>query len=82
MEGDDDEDDIDDLEHEFGSHERREPHSFADMLSARLNIGRGPRSSISGISTPAELDAASVTAEIPLLTYGQEVPFPLSSLFL
>ncbi|XVF37208.1 hypothetical protein REPUB_Repub19eG0126900 [Reevesia pubescens] len=75
VEGDEEEDGADDLENEFdiASHDRRDPHHIAvAMLSARLNINRGSQPHVSGISTPAELDAASVAAEIPLLTYGQE----------
>ncbi|KAM1030264.1 hypothetical protein ACFX2I_034042 [Malus domestica] len=75
VEGDEEEDDIDDLENEFdiASNERRDPHSIAEaVLAARLNIGRGSHVNGSGISTPAEFDSASVASEIPLLTYGQE----------
>ncbi|XP_068320436.1 cellulose synthase A catalytic subunit 2 [UDP-forming]-like [Pyrus communis] len=75
VEGDEEEDDIDDLENEFdiASNERRDPHSIAEaVLAARLNIGRGSHINGSGISTPAEFDSASVASEIPLLTYGQE----------
>ncbi|XP_028757270.1 cellulose synthase A catalytic subunit 2 [UDP-forming] isoform X2 [Neltuma alba] len=68
VDGDDEEDDIDDLENEFdiGS-VHGDPHHIAEaMLSARLNVGRDD-------NTPSEVDAASVAAgEIPLLTYGQE----------
>ncbi|GKV36146.1 hypothetical protein SLEP1_g44307 [Rubroshorea leprosula] len=72
VEGDEEEDDIDDLEHEFDI-DRSDPRRIAEaMLSSRLNIGRGSHPNISGISTPAELDSASVAADIPLLTYGQE----------
>ncbi|XP_017981277.1 PREDICTED: cellulose synthase A catalytic subunit 5 [UDP-forming] [Theobroma cacao] len=75
VEGDEEEDGADDLENEFdiANHDRRDPHHIAAaMLSARLNISRGSQPHVSGISTPAELDAASVASEIPLLTYGQE----------
>lgn len=75
VEGDEEEDDIDDLENEFdiASNERRDPHSIAEaVLAARLNIGRGSHLNGSGISTPADFDSASIASEIPLLTYGQE----------
>ncbi|MED6122615.1 Cellulose synthase A catalytic subunit 2 [UDP-forming] [Stylosanthes scabra] len=65
VEGDEEEDDVDDLENEFdiGSHPHH--HQFAETM--RLNAGLG----IS--TTPSEFDAASVAgSEIPLLTYGQE----------
>ncbi|KAI9079437.1 hypothetical protein K1719_038626 [Acacia pycnantha] len=70
VEGDDEEDDIDDLENEFdiASVCGGDPHHIAEaMLSARLNVGRG------GDKAPSEVDTASVAAgDIPLLTYGQE----------
>ncbi|PRQ24667.1 putative hexosyltransferase chromatin regulator PHD family [Rosa chinensis] len=75
VEGDEEEDDIDDLENEFdiASNDRRDPHQIAAaVLAARLNIGRGSQVHGSGISTPAEFDTASMASEIPLLTYGQE----------
>lgn len=78
MEGDEEEDDIDDLENEFdiASNDRRDPHQIAAaVLAARLNIGRGSQVHGSGISTPAEFDTASMASEIPLLTYGQEVKY-------
>ncbi|KAL6218214.1 hypothetical protein ACLB2K_011429 [Fragaria x ananassa] len=75
VEGDEEEEDIDDLENEFdiASNDRRDPHQIAAaVLAARLNIGRGSQVHGSGISTPAEFDTASVASEIPLLTYGKE----------
>ncbi|MED6189739.1 Cellulose synthase A catalytic subunit 2 [UDP-forming], partial [Stylosanthes scabra] len=66
VKGDEEEDDVDDLENEFdiGSHPHHH-HHFAEAM--RLNAGLG----IS--TTPSEFDAASVAgSEIPLLTYGQE----------
>lgn len=72
VDGDDEEDDIDDLEHEFDI-DRRDPHYIAEaMLASRLNTGRGHNHHVSGFSTPAEFDSASVASEIPLLTYGHE----------
>ncbi|RYR06481.1 hypothetical protein Ahy_B05g073816 isoform C [Arachis hypogaea] len=68
VEGDEEEDGVDDLENEFdiGSHPHHH-HIAETMLSSRLNGGLG----IS--TTPSEFDAASVAgSEIPLLTYGQE----------
>ncbi|XP_061356816.1 cellulose synthase A catalytic subunit 2 [UDP-forming]-like [Gastrolobium bilobum] len=55
VEGDEEEDDVDDLESE---------------LDIGSNIRRDPRYMSEG--TPSEFDAASVAADIPLLTYGQE----------
>lgn len=72
MEGDEEEDDIDDLENEFHIANGGDPNNLAEaMLAARLNVGRG--SQINGSATPSEVDSASVAADIPLLTYGQEV---------
>lgn len=72
MEGDEEEDDIDDLENEFDiDGERRDPHHIAEaMLSARLNVGQAH---VSGVTTPSEMDSVSVAADVPLLTYSQEV---------
>lgn len=74
VDGDEDEDDIDDLENEFHIANGGDPHNIAEaMLAARLNVGRSSQINGFGITTPSELDAASVATEIPLLTYGQEV---------
>lgn len=74
MEGDEDEDDVDDLENEFHIANGGDPNNLAEaMLAARLNVGRGSHINGSGITTPSEVDSASVAADIPLLTYGQEV---------
>ncbi|KAL5560202.1 hypothetical protein UlMin_036413 [Ulmus minor] len=71
VEGDEEEDDIDDLENEFHIANGGDPHNLSEaMLAARLNMGRG--SQVNGSSPPSEMDAASVAADIPLLTYGQE----------
>lgn len=40
--------------------------------SGRPNIARA-HSNASGITTPSEMDSATLNPEIPLLTYGQEV---------
>ncbi|XP_021898522.1 cellulose synthase A catalytic subunit 2 [UDP-forming]-like [Carica papaya] len=66
-------DNTDDLENEFGSLGRTEPHHIAEaILSSRLNVGRGSQIDGSGFRTPSDLDSASVAPDIPLLTYGQE----------
>ncbi|XP_024028310.1 cellulose synthase A catalytic subunit 2 [UDP-forming] [Morus notabilis] len=73
VDGDEDEDDIDDLENEFHIANGGDPNNIAEaMLAARLNVGRSSQINGFGITTPSELDAASVATEIPLLTYGQE----------
>ncbi|KAE8701826.1 putative cellulose synthase A catalytic subunit 9 [Hibiscus syriacus] len=76
VDGDEEEDGDDDLENEFDipSHDRRDPyHIAAAMLSARYDSNHGSRSHVSGLSTPAEFDAASVDSKVPLLTYGEDV---------
>lgn len=76
VEGDDEEEGIDDLENEFefGINNQGDPRYVAEaMLSSRLNVGRGSHPNASCVSTPLELDSSSVTPEIPLLTYGEEV---------
>nr|AIA61439.1 cellulose synthase [Boehmeria nivea] len=73
VEGDEEEEDTDDLENEFHIQHGGDPHNLTDaMLAARLNVGRGSQVNGSGITTPSELDSASVATDIPLLTYGQE----------
>ncbi|KAJ8446061.1 hypothetical protein Cgig2_017563 [Carnegiea gigantea] len=71
VEGDEDEDDIDDIENELDYASKDPQHIAEAMLSARLNVGRAP-SNASGLTTPAELDSSALATEIPLLTYGQE----------
>ncbi|XP_054821034.1 cellulose synthase A catalytic subunit 6 [UDP-forming]-like [Prosopis cineraria] len=72
VEGDEDEDDIDDLDNEFdyGDPDSLGPHLMSDGC---LHTGRGCNSNnASGI--PANLDhASSLNSEFPLLTYGEEV---------
>lgn len=77
VEGDEEEDDIDDLEHEFdyGSHlDGMGPEQAAEsMLTGRLNTGRTSHHTMSGIPTQGELDSSPLSSKIPLLTYGEEV---------
>ncbi|KAF8404446.1 hypothetical protein HHK36_009331 [Tetracentron sinense] len=75
VEGDEEEDDVDDLDNEFdfGSHDSMDSQHVAEaMLSARLNIGRGSHANASGVTMPSDLDSSSLNPEIPLLTYHQE----------
>ncbi|KAJ7945298.1 Cellulose synthase [Quillaja saponaria] len=66
VEGDEDEDDIDDLDNEF-DYDALGPQQVSEaMLSGRLN------SSASGISTQVKHEASLLNSEIPLLTYGEE----------
>ncbi|OMO55908.1 Cellulose synthase [Corchorus capsularis] len=67
VEGDEEEDDIDDLDNEF-DYDALDPQQVAEaMLTARLNTGRG-----SGMPTHSELDSSPPSSQIPLLTYGEE----------
>jgi len=73
VEGDEEEEDIDDLENEFdiGSNIR---HGHVEAtLSAHHNTGHVSQMNAPGITTPSEFDASSVAADIPLLTYDHEV---------
>ncbi|WVY97562.1 hypothetical protein V8G54_029713 [Vigna mungo] len=72
VEGDEEEEDIDDLENEFdiGSN-IRQGHVVA-ILSSHHNTGHGSQMNDPGITTPSEFDASSVAADIPLLTYDHE----------
>ncbi|GKU95159.1 hypothetical protein SLEP1_g8554 [Rubroshorea leprosula] len=73
VEGDEEEDDIDDLENEFdyGSGDAMGPQLVAEaMLTARLNTGRG--SQVNGMPGNSELDSSPPSSQIPLLTYGEE----------
>nr|GME04754.1 cellulose synthase A catalytic subunit 2 [UDP-forming]-like [Ipomoea batatas] len=63
VEGDEEEDDFDDLDHEFD-------YNSNAALAARLNAGYGVNGS--GIMTPSEADPSAPGSEIPLLTYGEE----------
>ena len=77
VEGDEEEDDIDDLENEFDfrNNYRSDPHQVAEaMLSAHLNIGgSSSHAYTSGISAPLDPNSSSVPSGIPLLTYGHDV---------
>lgn len=74
--GDDEEDDdIDDLDHEFdlGKNDALDSSKLsAAMLFARRNNGYGSQASSSGLSTCSEHDFSQLP-EIPLLTYNEEV---------
>lgn len=75
VEGDEEEDDTDDLENEFDI--GGNPHHIAEAMHfARFNVDRGSHANnVSATATPSELDSASVSPDIPLLTYGEEVKF-------
>lgn len=75
VEGDEEEDDIDDLDNEFdyGNLDGLGPQEAAEaMHSARLNTGRGYHSNASGIPTFSERETSPLSPDIPLLTYGEE----------
>ncbi|KAK7247526.1 hypothetical protein RIF29_42410 [Crotalaria pallida] len=70
VEGDEDEDDIDDLEHEFD-------YDSSDAMGPRPiseSLYRGSSTNISGIPTHLEHGSPPLNSEIPLLTYGEEDP--------
>ncbi|CAN4116445.1 unnamed protein product [Withania somnifera] len=69
VDGDDEEDEFDDLDHEF-DYDGNPRHLSEAALAGRL--GHGTNYNASGLNTPAEVDPAALNSEIPLLTYGQE----------
>ncbi|XP_050125222.1 cellulose synthase A catalytic subunit 2 [UDP-forming]-like isoform X2 [Malus sylvestris] len=74
VEGDEEEDDIDDLDNEFncGNLDALGPHQVAEsVLSARLNVGRGSNYN-ARIPAHSEHESSPLGFEIPLLTYGEE----------
>ncbi|KAG2711663.1 hypothetical protein I3760_04G087300 [Carya illinoinensis] len=75
VEGDEEEDDIDDLDNEFdyGNFNSLGSQEVAEaMLSARLNTGHGYHSGASGIPSLSECETSALSSEMPLLTYGNE----------
>ena len=76
VEGDEEEEDTDDLEHEFdyGNLNGLSPEQVSEaMLSSRTNNGRASHSNTYGIPTQGDLDSSPLSSNIPLLTYGEEV---------
>ncbi|XP_040945838.1 cellulose synthase A catalytic subunit 6 [UDP-forming]-like [Gossypium hirsutum] len=72
VEGDEEEDGIDDLDNEF-DYDASDPQQVAEaMLNARLNTGRGTHQNASGMPASSELDSSLPSSQIPLLTYGEE----------
>ncbi|KAM5577673.1 cellulose synthase A catalytic subunit 2 [UDP-forming]-like [Rosa sericea] len=74
VEGDEEEDDIDDLDNEFcyGNLDALGSHQVAEaVLSSHLNVGRGSHYN-ARIPTHTEHDSSTLGSEIPLLTYGEE----------
>ncbi|XP_059280002.1 cellulose synthase A catalytic subunit 2 [UDP-forming]-like [Lycium ferocissimum] len=66
VDGDDEEDEFDDLDHEFDYDGNPRHISEAALSARRANYNA------SGLTTPAEVDPKALNSEIPLLTYGQE----------
>ncbi|KAK4340856.1 hypothetical protein RND71_039357 [Anisodus tanguticus] len=66
VDGDDEEDEFDDLDHEF-DYDGNPRHISEAALSARRT-----NHNASGLTTPSEVDPYALNSEIPLLTYGQE----------
>ncbi|CAL0319665.1 unnamed protein product [Lupinus luteus] len=77
VEGDEEEDGIDDLDNEFdyGYHDAFGLQTTSDSVPFGSHHARRDSSySISGIPPNLELDSSLVNSEIPLLTYGDEDP--------
>ncbi|KAL5974542.1 Cellulose synthase A catalytic subunit 2 [UDP-forming] [Asimina triloba] len=77
VDGDEEEDDVDDLEHEFdfGAHDGRRDtgHAAEAVLHGRLNVGHGHQNDDALSASPLQGQESSVDPVIPLLTYGEEV---------
>ncbi|MFQ6656705.1 hypothetical protein Gotur_026695 [Gossypium turneri] len=72
VEGDEEEDDIDDLDNEF-DYGTLDPQQVTDaMLTARLNAVRGSQLNSSRMPTHSELYSSPPSSQIPLLTYVEE----------
>ncbi|MBA0772258.1 hypothetical protein Gotri_007669 [Gossypium trilobum] len=75
VEGDEEEDDIDDLDNEF-DYGTLDPQQVTDaMLTARLNAVRGSQPNSSRMPAHSELYSSPPSSQIPLLTYVEEVSF-------
>ncbi|KAK4411596.1 Cellulose synthase A catalytic subunit [UDP-forming] [Sesamum angolense] len=70
VEGDEEEDEIDDLEHEF-DYGNIEASSFTQVVGA-MPSGRGGHAGSTGSATSSKNDSSSQGLEFPLLTYGEE----------
>ncbi|MBA0730750.1 hypothetical protein Golax_023247, partial [Gossypium laxum] len=72
VEGDEEEDDIDDLDNEF-DYGTLDPQQVTDaMLTARLNAVRGSQLNSSPMPAHSELYSSPPSSQIPLLTYVEE----------
>jgi hypothetical protein len=73
VEGDEEEDGIDDIDNEFDYDldDFGQPIHPDSVFSGRLNTGRGSNTNISGANS--EHGSPPLNSEIPLLTYGEEV---------
>ncbi|PNY10849.1 cellulose synthase A catalytic subunit 6 [Trifolium pratense] len=74
VEGDEEEDGIDDIDNEFDYDldDFGQPQHPDSVFSGRLNTGRGSNTNISGANS--EHGSPPLNSEIPLLTYGEEDP--------
>lgn len=79
MEGDDDEEDIDDIEHEFNleTQQRNRQQITEAMLHGRMSYGRGPDDENAQIAHNPELPL-----QIPVLASGQSVLFNVLNIFI
>ncbi|MBA0655866.1 hypothetical protein Goklo_008288 [Gossypium klotzschianum] len=76
VEGDEEENDIDDLNNEF-DYGTLDPQQVTDaMLTARLNAVRGSQLNSSRMPAHSELYSSPPSSQIPLLTYVEEVRRP------
>ncbi|KAL9274200.1 Cellulose synthase A catalytic subunit 6 [UDP-forming]-like protein [Drosera capensis] len=72
VDGDEEEDDIDDIENELAYRGYGRDHEYMSESVASGRVNTLAASITSGLATPSELDTSAVVADIPLLTYGEE----------
>ncbi|GAB2224350.1 hypothetical protein Droror1_Dr00005105 [Drosera rotundifolia] len=72
VDGDEEEDDIDDIENELDYRGYGREHEYMSESVASGRVNTLAASITSGLATPSELDTSAVVADIPLLTYGEE----------
>ncbi|KAF8033734.1 hypothetical protein BT93_C0101 [Corymbia citriodora subsp. variegata] len=75
VEGDEDEEDIDDIEHEFNieGEQNKHKHLAEAMLHGKMSYGRGPHDDGNAQCPPVEAGVRSqpVNGEFPISSYGQ-----------
>lgn len=81
MEGDDDEEDIDDIEHEFNIEDEQNKHKYLAeaMLHGKMSYGRGPDDDDSAQFPPVIAGVRSRPVSKTFSLIFNETPFPITS---